>query len=284
MTQVKPHDRVAPTFDFVVEPGKAAEFARATASRLIGGFAPVTFPASSALWMEPEHSAWFGIERDFRWVLHGEQRFDYPRGLPPLGTAFTARQRFGRRYEKSGRQGLMRFTEVITDFWIESEDNPEVTMTSVSISLPAPEDRPTEPALPGTPPRSEGSSTPDPALPLSQLVTEPLTVTDFVKYQGASGDFNPIHHDTDFAVRGGHPGPFAVGMLVAGVAAGQVIEVGDPAGLRMFKTRWKGQAWPGDRLSYVVLPARDVDRPGGIDVIVRRDGGDVHMQAWADFA
>ena len=27
----------------------------------------------------------------------------------------------------------------------------------------------------------------------------PLTRTDFVRYQGASGDFNPIHHDDEFA-------------------------------------------------------------------------------------
>ena len=27
----------------------------------------------------------------------------------------------------------------------------------------------------------------------------PITRTDMVKYQGASGDFNPIHHDEEFA-------------------------------------------------------------------------------------
>lgn len=27
----------------------------------------------------------------------------------------------------------------------------------------------------------------------------PLKVTDFVRYQGASGDMNPIHHDSAFA-------------------------------------------------------------------------------------
>ena len=31
----------------------------------------------------------------------------------------------------------------------------------------------------------------------------PLTVTDFVRYQGASGDMNPIHHDTGFAQKAG---------------------------------------------------------------------------------
>jgi acyl dehydratase len=27
----------------------------------------------------------------------------------------------------------------------------------------------------------------------------PVTATDIVRYQGASGDMNPIHHDDDFA-------------------------------------------------------------------------------------
>ena len=27
----------------------------------------------------------------------------------------------------------------------------------------------------------------------------PLTRTDFVKYQGASGDFHPLHHDEVYA-------------------------------------------------------------------------------------
>ena len=31
----------------------------------------------------------------------------------------------------------------------------------------------------------------------------PLKVSDFVRYQGASGDFNPIHHDPEFAAKAG---------------------------------------------------------------------------------
>ena len=45
----------------------------------------------------------------------------------------------------------------------------------------------------------------------------PITVTDFVRYQGASGDMNPIHHDYDYARKAGFAGPFAVGMRQAGV-------------------------------------------------------------------
>ena len=48
----------------------------------------------------------------------------------------------------------------------------------------------------------------------------PLTRTDFVRYQGASGDFNPIHHDEEFAKAAGYPTVFSVGMLQAGILAG----------------------------------------------------------------
>jgi len=42
------------------------------------------------------------------------------------------------------------------------------------------------------------------------FVVENLTRTDLVRYAGASGDFNPIHHDEEFAKGAGFPTVFAV--------------------------------------------------------------------------
>lgn len=267
--------RVAPAFDFTVEQGKAAEFARAALTPPPSGEdprAPATFLAASALWMAPENSAWHGITRDYRRVLHGEQRFDYPRGLPPIGTRFRARQRFGRRYEKPSARGLMQFTEVITSFWTDDESDPDATMTSLSITLPE-----SAPAAP----RAAPSESPLIAVgALRNSTTDPLTITDFVKYQGASGDFNPIHHDTAFAQSAGFAGPFAVGMLTAAVAAGEIGRVRDLTRVRSFRSRWKAQAWPGDRLTYAI-DSPDAD---DVEVTVTRDAGEVHMLAWAEFA
>ena len=78
----------------------------------------------------------------------------------------------------------------------------------------------------------------------------PLTVTDFVRYQGASGDMNPIHHDTEFAQKAGFPKPFAVGMRQAGVLASWATDWLGPANVRRFKVQWREQAWPGDVLTY----------------------------------
>jgi acyl dehydratase len=43
----------------------------------------------------------------------------------------------------------------------------------------------------------------------------PLTLTDFVRYAGASGDLTAVHFDSDAARHGGYSTPFAMGMLSA---------------------------------------------------------------------
>ena len=47
----------------------------------------------------------------------------------------------------------------------------------------------------------------------------PLTRTMFVRYAGASGDFNPMHHDDTIATQVGNPSVFGHGMLTMGLAA-----------------------------------------------------------------
>jgi acyl dehydratase len=76
----------------------------------------------------------------------------------------------------------------------------------------------------------------------------PLTRTHFVRYQGASGDFNPIHHDEEFARSAGFPTVFSVGMLQAGILASFVTDWLGPANVRRFAVQFREQVWPGDRL------------------------------------
>jgi len=76
----------------------------------------------------------------------------------------------------------------------------------------------------------------------------PLTRTDFVRYQGASGDFNPIHHDEEFAASAGYPGVFSVGMLQAGILATYCTEWLGTEHVRRFAVQFREQVWPGDRL------------------------------------
>jgi len=78
----------------------------------------------------------------------------------------------------------------------------------------------------------------------------PLTITDFVRYQGASGDMNPIHHDSEFARAAGYPEPFAVGMMPAGVLGTYLTDWLGASNLRLFSIQFREQAWPGDVLTY----------------------------------
>jgi acyl dehydratase len=81
---------------------------------------------------------------------------------------------------------------------------------------------------------------------LPEVRVEKLTRTDFVKYAGASGDFNPIHHDQTFAEASGNPTVFAMGMLNASILSRVVTGFAGRANVRKYKVRFATRAWPGD--------------------------------------
>ncbi|MGB8649515.1 MAG: MaoC/PaaZ C-terminal domain-containing protein [Mycobacteriales bacterium] len=120
------------------------------------------------------------------------------------------------------------------------------------------------------------------------FVAPPLTVTDFVRYQGASGDLNPIHHDDAFAKASGYPGPFAVGMLQAGVLATYVTDWFGARSVRRYGVQFREQAWPGDVLTYsgkVVAVREDEDElVVDVELLAVRQTGGAHLRGWATVA
>ena len=84
-------------------------------------------------------------------------------------------------------------------------------------------------------------------LPL--FTVENLTRTDFVKYAGSSGDFNPIHHDQTFAEASGNPTVFAMGMLNAGILSRLVADYAGLENLRKYRVRFATRLWPGDSVT-----------------------------------
>ncbi len=82
------------------------------------------------------------------------------------------------------------------------------------------------------------------------VVVEDLGRTQIVQYAGASGDFNPIHHDEIFATQAaGYPSTFAHGMLTMGLTGKLLTDwLGDGV-LRSFGVRFVSQVWPGDTLT-----------------------------------
>jgi acyl dehydratase len=81
------------------------------------------------------------------------------------------------------------------------------------------------------------------------FVVENLTRTDLVRYAGASGDFNPIHHDEHFAKAAGNPTVFGHGMLTAGFVARCITDVVGAGNLRRYKVRFATRVWPGDTIT-----------------------------------
>ncbi len=77
-----------------------------------------------------------------------------------------------------------------------------------------------------------------------------LSRTQIVRYAGASGDFNPIHHDEKFAIRAGNETVFAHGMLSMGLMGKMLTDwVGD-GNLRYFRIRFVSRVWPLDTVTY----------------------------------
>jgi acyl dehydratase len=94
------------------------------------------------------------------------------------------------------------------------------------------------------------------------FVVENVTRTDLVKYAGASGDFNPIHHDEGFAKMAGNPSVFGHGMLTAGFVGKCVTDFVGVANLRKFKVRFATRVWPGDTITCQGRVTRKYDEGG----------------------
>jgi acyl dehydratase len=82
------------------------------------------------------------------------------------------------------------------------------------------------------------------------VVVDKVTRTHIVKYAGASGDFNPLHHDDTAAKNmAGYPSVFAHGMYSMGLTGRMLTDWLGPTALRKFGVRFTRQVWPGDTLT-----------------------------------
>lgn len=101
------------------------------------------------------------------------------------------------------------------------------------------------------------------------LVVGPLTRTDFVRYAGASGDFNPMHHDETFATRAGLPSVFGHGMFTAGIMSRAVSEWVGVENVRACSARFTDRIWPGDVLTVRIEVTAKDDETHRIDMDCR---------------
>ncbi len=80
-------------------------------------------------------------------------------------------------------------------------------------------------------------------------VLGPITQTDIVRFAGAGGDFNPLHHDAEFARHAGFPRPIAMGQFQAGLLAGWVSDWLGVEHLRSIEVRFIAPLVIGDTIS-----------------------------------
>jgi len=76
-----------------------------------------------------------------------------------------------------------------------------------------------------------------------------VTRTDLVKYAGASGDYNPMHHDETLATKVGLPSVFAHGMFSMGLLSNVLVAFGGPDSVQRFDVQFRAITWPDDKVT-----------------------------------
>lgn len=108
-----------------------------------------------------------------------------------------------------------------------------------------------------------------------------LTRTDLVRYAGASGDYNPMHHDEVKATAAGQPSVFGHGMFSMGLLGTAITGYVGVANLLSYQVRFSRQTWPGEELvtSVRVAAVREADgrRLVDLDVALSNAEGEVKV-------
>jgi acyl dehydratase len=104
-----------------------------------------------------------------------------------------------------------------------------------------------------------------------------LTRTDLVMYAGASGDFNPMHHDEVAAQGAGLPSVFGHGMFTMGLLGKALTDYVGVGNLKNYKVRFTKQTWPGEKLTTKIRVAKKYEQGGEhrVDLeceVVNQDG------------
>jgi acyl dehydratase len=279
---------------FEIEAGKVAEFARAIGddnpvyrsedAARERGFraipAPLTFTRVAVFpRYRPSDSSRLGFELGFdvRREIHGEQAYEFERPVF-VGDVLEGKTTLTDASQREGsRGGVMTFATLETEYRDSSGDLVVTERSTVIETESAIEEEETESIDRTVDPQLEGATVsqtaPDRDVPPSlgdvnegdsgpELTVEELSRPDFVRYAGASGDFNPIHYDDPYARSLGNPRVFGQGMLTAGYASRFATDWFGLEAIRRFDTRFLARIWPGDTVTFTGAVS-EVDRDSG---------------------
>ncbi|MEF8814778.1 MAG: MaoC/PaaZ C-terminal domain-containing protein [Halovenus sp.] len=93
------------------------------------------------------------------------------------------------------------------------------------------------------------------------VTVDAVSREDFVRYAGASGDFNPLHYDDEYARTAGHDGVFGQGMFLAGILSRVVVQWFGVEPVSSFDVRFTSKLQPSVtiRASGVIEDIQEAD-------------------------
>jgi acyl dehydratase len=121
--------------------------------------------------------------------------------------------------------------------------------------------------------------------PGDELATLKVTPDKYltVRYAGASGDFNPIHIDEEFAKQVGLPGRILHGLwTMSQVARAQTDAAGGPHALKRLSVQFRGMGLPEKELT---VTGRVVDLKDGraiVETVAEQSGNQIVRNAEAE--